>query len=64
LFLRRFIKRTKAWARFDIQAWTPNAKPGRPEGAEVPAARLLYDLLEARFGARYTVWIWPRPSSR
>jgi leucyl aminopeptidase len=51
LFLRRFAERTKAWAHFDIRAWTPEAKPG-PEGAEALAARLLYDLIEARFGAR------------
>jgi hypothetical protein len=29
LFLRRFVERTKAWARFGIQAWTPKAKSGR-----------------------------------
>lgn len=51
LFLRRFVERTVSWAHFDIYAWTPKAKPGRPEGAEVQAARLLYDLLEARYGA-------------
>jgi leucyl aminopeptidase len=55
LFLRRFIKRTKALAHVDIHASTPKAKPGRPEGAEVLAARLLYDFIEGRFGARYTV---------
>jgi leucyl aminopeptidase len=51
LFLRRFVERTVSWAHFDIYAWTPKAKPGRPEGAEVQAARLLHDLLEARYGA-------------
>lgn len=51
LFLRRFVENTASWAHFDIYAWTPKAKPGRPEGAEVQAARLLYDLLEARYGA-------------
>jgi leucyl aminopeptidase len=50
LFLRRFVERAKAWAHFDIYAWTPKAAPGRPEGAEVQAARLLYDLIEARYG--------------
>jgi hypothetical protein len=30
-------------------------KPGLPEGADVQGARLLYDLIEARFGARYIV---------
>jgi leucyl aminopeptidase len=51
LFLRHFVERTKAWAHFDIFAWTPTAKPGRPMGAEVQVARLLYDLIEARYGA-------------
>ncbi len=51
LFLRRFVERTGAWAHFDIYAWTPTAKPGRPLGAEVQTARLLYDLIEARYGA-------------
>lgn len=51
LFLRRFVEKAKVWTHFDIYAWTPSGKPGRPEGAEVQAARLLYDLLEARYGA-------------
>ena len=50
LFLRRFVERTASWVHFDIYAWTPKAKPGHPEGAEIQAARLLYDLLEARYG--------------
>ena len=50
LFLRRFVERTASWVHFDIYAWTPKTKPGRPEGAEIQAARLLYDLLEARYG--------------
>jgi leucyl aminopeptidase len=50
LFLRRFVEKAKAWAHFDIYAWAPAARPGRPEGGEVQGARLLYDLLEARFG--------------
>jgi hypothetical protein len=40
LLLRRFIKRTKAWARFDIQAWTPKTSAGRAAGAEVLAVSL------------------------
>lgn len=54
LFLRRFVERAKAWVHFDIYAWTPAAKPGRPEGAEVQAARLLFDMLEARYGTSST----------
>jgi len=51
LFLRRFVEKAKAWAHFDIYAWNPTTKSGRPEGAEVQVARLLFDLVEARYGA-------------
>ncbi len=51
LFLRRFVEKAKAWAHFDIYAWNPTAKSARPEGAEVQVARLLFDLIEARYGA-------------
>ncbi|HXY57429.1 MAG TPA: leucyl aminopeptidase family protein [Methylocystis sp.] len=48
LFLRRFISDAKRWAHFDLYCWNPTARPGRPEGGDIPVARLLYDLLEAR----------------
>jgi leucyl aminopeptidase len=48
LFLRHFVT-TKYWLHFDIFAWTPTAKPGRPEGAECQTARALYALLCARY---------------
>ena len=44
LFLRRFVT-AKSWLHLDIFAWTPAAKPGRPEGAECQSARALYALL-------------------
>jgi leucyl aminopeptidase len=50
LFLRRFVEKAKAWAHFDIYAWTPKAKPARPEGGEIQVARLLFDLIESRYG--------------
>ncbi len=49
LFLRRFIEKAKAWAHFDIYGWNPSTKPARPEGGDAQTARLLYDLIEARF---------------
>jgi len=49
LFLRRFVAAAKAWLHLDIFAWTPSAKPARPEGAECQAARALYALLAARY---------------
>ena len=50
LFLKKFVSKSKAWAHFDIYAWNPSTKPGRPEGAEAQTARLLYDYLETRYG--------------
>jgi len=49
LFLRRFVTAAKSWAHFDVYAWTPTAKPGRPEGGECQAARALYTLLTSRY---------------
>ena len=52
LFLRRFVNDPSKWAHFDIYAWNPIAKPGRPEGGEIQAARALYDLIERRVEER------------
>lgn len=48
LFLRRFVSDPTRWAHFDVYCWNPSTKPGRPEGGEAQAARLLYDLIETR----------------
>ena len=48
LFMRRFIA-AKSWVHFDVFAWSPSAKPGRPEGGDCQAARALYALLTARY---------------
>ncbi|KAF2992272.1 leucyl aminopeptidase family protein [Methylocystis sp. MJC1] len=48
LFLRRFVSDPGRWAHFDVYCWNPSTKPGRPEGGEAQAARLLYDLIETR----------------
>jgi leucyl aminopeptidase len=49
LFMQRFVESAKAWLHFDIYAWTPSAKPGRPEGGECQAARAMYALLKERY---------------
>jgi len=49
LFMRRFVT-AKSWLHVDLFAWTPSAKPGRPEGGECQAARAVYALLAARYG--------------
>jgi len=50
LFLRKFVSSAKAWLHLDIFAWTPSAKPGRPEGGECMSARALYAMLCERYG--------------
>ena len=51
LFLARFSTKAAAHLHFDIYGWNPSAKPGRPEGGEVQAARLVYGLLKERYPA-------------
>ncbi|WP_112662872.1 leucyl aminopeptidase family protein [Microvirga flavescens] len=51
LFLRHFVSAAKAYVHFDIFAWNNAAKPGRPEGAEVQAARAMYQLFKDRYGS-------------
>ena len=50
LFMQRFVEAAKTWLHLDIYAWTPSAKPGRPEGGECQAARAVYALLKERYG--------------
>jgi leucyl aminopeptidase len=50
LFLRRFANDAKAWAHFDIFAWNPSSRPGKPAGGEMLGARALYRVLKQRYG--------------
>jgi leucyl aminopeptidase len=50
LFLQRFVERARNWLHLDIYAWTPTAKPARPEGGECQAARAIFKLLGERYG--------------
>jgi leucyl aminopeptidase len=50
LFLRRFVLPGRSWAHFDIYGWTPTARPGRPEGGEAQAARLIFAVAREKFG--------------
>ena len=51
LFLRRFVEKAKAHVHFDIFAWVPTAKPGRPRGGEQQGMRALFSYLTERYGA-------------
>ena len=48
LFLRNFVD-TKSWVHFDIFAWNPKPRPGRPKGGEIQATRAVYQMLKERF---------------
>ncbi len=48
LFLRKFVA-ASAWLHVDVFAWTPSAKPGRPEGGELQAARALYAMFKEQY---------------
>ncbi len=50
LFLRRFVEHAKAYVHFDIFAWVPNARPGRPKGGEAQAMRAMFAVLTERYG--------------
>ncbi len=50
LFLKRFVEKARAYAHFDLFAWTPSARPGRPQGGEPQVARLIFETIERRFG--------------
>ena len=50
LYLRRFVDKAKTYAHFDIFAWVPSAKPGRPKGGEQQGMRALFSYLNERFG--------------
>jgi len=48
LFLKKFVD-APAWAHFDIYAWTPREKPGRPAGGEAQTLRAVWRLLKRRY---------------
>jgi leucyl aminopeptidase len=50
LFLRRFAREARAWAHFDIYAWNPAVRPGRPAGGELLGGRALWHFLQQRYG--------------
>ncbi|MBV8766256.1 MAG: leucyl aminopeptidase family protein [Hyphomicrobiales bacterium] len=49
LFLKRFVEKARIYAHFDLFAWTPSARPGRPQGGEAQVARLIFETIERHF---------------
>lgn len=50
LFLRRFISPGTRWVHFDLFAWNPRERPGRPIGAEAQCLRLVDQFLLESYG--------------
>ncbi len=46
LFLDKFVPSHIRWMHFDIYAWTPRPRPGRPQGGESHGARALFHMLK------------------
>jgi leucyl aminopeptidase len=49
LFLEKFVPAGLPWAHFDIFAWNPTAKPGRPKGGAALSLRAAWEMLRRRF---------------
>ena len=52
LFLEEFVSDDVPWAHFDIMAWNPGQRPGRPEGGEAMAMRAAFAVIQSRFAKR------------
>ena len=50
LFLRRFVTPGVRWAHFDLYAWNPRERPGRPLGGEAQCLRLADRLVREMIG--------------
>ncbi|MEW5729204.1 MAG: leucyl aminopeptidase family protein [Pseudomonadota bacterium] len=50
LFLQEFVPAGIPWAHFDVFAWNPSARPGRPDGGEAMGLRALFAVIAQRFG--------------
>jgi leucyl aminopeptidase len=49
LFLQRFVENARQYAHFDVFAWNPEDRPGRPKGGEAQTIRALYHWLGVRY---------------
>jgi leucyl aminopeptidase len=49
LFLAEFVPPQTRWAHFDLYAWNPSARPGRPEGGEAMTLRAVYAAITQLF---------------
>lgn len=54
MFLKRFVRRARRFAHFDIYGWRPQARPMGPRGGEAHAARAVLEVLLGSYGTRTT----------
>ena len=52
LYLRRFVKKTRRFAHFDIYAWRQSLRPLGPKGGEPQGARAMLAVIEQLAGAK------------
>ncbi len=50
VFLKKFVKKARRFAHFDIYGWRPSPKPLGPKGGEPHAARAVYEVLRQTYG--------------
>ena len=50
LFLKEFVTDTKEYMHIDMMAWNTRHRAGRPTGGEAQGMRVLYSMLEERYG--------------
>jgi leucyl aminopeptidase len=50
LFLKRFVRRAKRFAHFDLYGWRPSARPLGPKGGEPQTARAVFSILKRELG--------------
>ncbi len=48
LFLKEFVPDGQSWAHFDLFAWNPAPRPGRPEGGEAMTLRAVFAVIRDR----------------
>jgi leucyl aminopeptidase len=50
MFLKRFVRKAKRFAHFDIYGWRQTAKPVGPKGGETQAARAVFEWMKRTHG--------------
>lgn len=51
LFMEHFVglKDAPTWIHFDIMAWNPVGRPGKPKGGEMMGVRAMFEMLKEKF---------------